>query len=281
MRRLRRAKRQLIAFAICLTTTAIIIMASICTTLSQGSFVKNMGSANYYQNAKNQIIEQFNNIAIPSGLPQDFFDDLNLEIDVYEDVNEQIKSVFTGSEIVLNKVKLGNTITENIKKYVTSQGQQIDFATEIEIKSIVDDCLKEYEKQILVPHLAQIVSAWGRIEKYVNTIIIVLFLAVVAACVMIVLSKKWKGHKVSYMAYSFLGSGVSCIIISTATQFIGLYQKINISPTHVKNFVVALINDAVTNIATFGAVAFLAGIVLATLSLSFGKKEIKYRRSKK
>ena len=281
MRKRNRIKKHCISFVMCLMLSVIVILTSISTTFTQGSFVKNLGSANYYQNAKNAIIEQFNNIAIPSGLPQDFFKDLNLEIDIYEDVNDQIKAAFTGSEVVLNKVELAETISSSIEEYVLAQGQQIDFATEIEIASIVDDCLSEYEKQIIVPHLNQVVGAWQKAAQYINVINVLLTILVFTACIAISITKKWKHHKVSYISYAFLGSGVACAVIAFVTDAIGIYQKINISPVHVKNFIIAIIEDIITNIATFGAVAFLAGVVLATLSLSFGKKEIKYRRSKK
>ncbi len=281
MRKWRRIKRHCLAFVMCLMATLLILSLSVCVTMTQGSFVKNLGSANYYQSAKNAIIEQFNNIAIPSGLPQDFFKDLNLEIDVYEDVNEQVKAAFNGSEIVLNKVEIGEAIDSDIREYVMAQGQQIDFATEIEIKSIVDDCVQEYEKQIIVPHLDQTVGMWKKTATYVNIANIVLVLAILLGCIKIILSKKWKHHKVSYMAYTFLGAGVACGVISLVTQLIGLYEKVNISPVHVKDFVIAIIHDVLTNIASFGTVAFLVGVVLATLSLSFGKKEVRYRRSRK
>ncbi len=280
MKKWRRSIRYAVAFVMCLMITTVVILASLTTTITQSSFVKLLGSSNYYQNVKIAIIEQLNDIAIPSGLPQGFFSDINIEIDVYEDVNEQIKTAFTGSNAEPNVISVSEILTKKIENYILSQGQQIDFATEIEISSIVKDCVNEYQKQIKIPHLQQVVEIWKKAVKYIKIAILVLALATIAGCVVIALCKKWGSHKVSYMSYAFLGAGITGTIISVVTRHIGLYEKINIRPMHIRNFVVKIVNDVFSNVSTFASVAFLVGVVLATLSLSFGKKEIRHRRSK-
>ena len=84
------------------------------TILDEKYMLSKLEEANYYERMNGEIIEQFKNYTIQSGLSDGVLENLFTEDKLKQDINNVIDSIYTGKELEINTSEIRENLKENI-----------------------------------------------------------------------------------------------------------------------------------------------------------------------
>ena len=261
---MKKAISYVLSFVLVLMLLSLCLLAIVKSTiLDEKYMISKLEEANYYERMNGEIIEQFKNYTIQSGLSDEVLENLFTEDKLKQDINNVIDSIYTGKELEISTSEIRENLKENILAEVEKEGKTVDFE---------DEAMKEYLKAIELAYESQVSYSTSTINSIGSTFekvislaqivqIIVIVVTIVIAVLIIILNIK-QIFGLNYLAISSMASGLFILI---AKFLLG-------QSTDLKN--IMLINQATSHviqlvIEDFLAKVTIAGVVLLIIGLIF------------
>lgn len=261
---MKKAISYVLSFVLVLMLLSLCLLAIVKSTiLDEKYMISKLEEANYYERMNGEIIEQFKNYTIQSGLSDEVLENLFTEDKLKQDINNVIDSIYTGKELEISTSEIRENLKENILAEVEKEGKTVDFE---------DEAMKEYLKAIESAYESQVSYSTSTINSIGSTFekvislaqivqIIVIVVTIVIAVLIIILNIK-QIFGLNYLAISSMASGLFILI---AKFLLG-------QSTDLKN--IMLINQATSHviqlvIEDFLAKVTIAGVVLLIIGLIF------------
>ena len=262
--KMKKAISYVLSFVLVLMLLSLCLLAIVKSTiLDEKYMISKLEDANYYERMNGEIIEQFKNYTIQSGLSDEVLENLFTEDKLKQDINNVIDSIYTGKELEISTSEIRENLKENILAEVEKEGKTVDFE---------DEAMEEYLKAIESAYESQVSYSTSTINSIGSTFekvislaqtaqIIVIVVTIVIAVLIIILNIK-QIFGLNYLAISSMASGLFILI---AKFLLG-------QSTDLKN--IMLINQATSHviqlvIEDFLAKVTIAGVVLLIIGLIF------------
>ena len=243
------------------------------TILDEKYMISKLEEANYYERMNGEIIEQFKNYTIQSGLSDGVLENLFTEDKLKQDINNVIDSIYTGKELEINTSEIRENLKENILAEVEKEGKTVDFE---------DEAMEEYLKAIESAYESQVSyststinsigSTFEKVIKLAQTAqMVVIVITIVIAVLIIILNIK-QIFGLNYLAISSMATGLFILIakflLGQSTDLKNI-MLINQATSHVIQLV---IEDLLAKVTIAGVVLLIIGLIFSIIYNLLNKK---------
>lgn len=261
------------AISYVLSFVLVLMLLSLClltivksTILDEKYMISKLEDANYYERMNGEIIEQFKNYTIQSGLSDEVLENLFTEDKLKQDINNVIDSIYTGKELEISTSEIRENLKENILAEVEKEGKTVDFE---------DEAMEEYLKAIESAYESQVSYSTNTINSIGSTFekvislaqtaqIIVIVVTIVIAVLIIILNIK-QIFGLNYLAISSMASGLFILIakflLGQSTDLKNI-MLINQATSHVIQLV---IEDLLAKVTIAGVVLLIIGLIFSII----------------
>lgn len=146
----REASRKFLSAVLAFSAVVFIFLSAVC--LSAGAVLNKtflsavIKSEKYVNAVKDEVLLNLESLAIPGGLPNDFFDDYVNEQTLKTDILHAAESSFKREEVIVDDFK--TTIKGGIEQYAAQNTVNISEETNESIEQLVTLCTDAYKTQI-------------------------------------------------------------------------------------------------------------------------------------
>lgn len=268
------------AISYVLSFVLVLMLLSLClltivksTILDEKYMISKLEDANYYERMNGEIIEQFKNYTIQSGLSDEVLENLFTEDKLKQDINNVIDSIYTGKELEISTSEIRENLKENILAEVEKEGKTVDFE---------DEAMEEYLKAIESAYESQVSYSTSTINSIGSTFekvislaktaqIIVIVVTIVIAVLIIILNIK-QIFGLNYLAISSMATGLFILIakflLGQSTDLKNI-MLINQATSHVIQLV---IEDLLAKVTIAGVVLLIIGLIFSIIYNLLNKK---------
>ena len=264
---MKKAISYVLSFVLVLMLLSLCLLAIVKSTiLDEKYMISKLEDANYYERMNGEIIEQFKNYTIQSGLSDEVLENLFTEDKLKQDINNVIDSIYTGKELEISTSEIRENLKENILAEVEKEGKTVDFE---------DEAMEEYLKAIESAYESQVSystctinSIGSTFEKVISLAqtaqIIVIVVTIVIAVLIIILNIK-QIFGLNYLAISSMASGLFILIakflLGQSTDLKNI-MLINQATSHVIQLV---IEDLLVKVTIAGVVLLIIGLIFSII----------------
>ena len=264
---MKKAISYVLSFVLVLMLLSLCLLAIVKSTiLDEKYMISKLEDANYYERMNGEIIEQFKNYTIQSGLSDEVLENLFTEDKLKQDINNVIDSIYTGKELEISTSEIRENLKENILAEVEKEGKTVDFE---------DEAMEEYLKAIESAYESQVSystctinSIGSTFEKVISLAqtaqIIVIVVTIVIAVLIIILNIK-QIFGLNYLAISSMASGLFILIakflLGQSTDLKNI-MLINQATSHVIQLV---IEDLLAKVTIAGVVLLIIGLIFSII----------------
>ena len=243
------------------------------TVMSKEYVISKLESANYFERINEEIIEQFKNYTIQSGLTDSVLENLFTPEKLEKDIKNVINSIYTGEKLEIDTSEIKENLKENILSEVEKEGKTVDFQDE-SIKEYLSAIENAYESQVSysTSTVNSIGNTFSKILKIFDKVDTVLYIiAIVLALIIVILNIK-DIIGVKYIATSLMASGIFILLIKILIETNMNLQNIMIINQASTNVLQLIIKDVLGKILTLGSGLTIVGVV-SCLIYNILKKE--------
>ena len=271
---MKKAISYVLSFVLVLMLLSLCLLAIVKSTiLDEKYMISKLEDANYYERMNGEIIEQFKNYTIQSGLSDEVLENLFTEDKLKQDINNVIDSIYTGKELEISTSEIRENLKENILAEVEKEGKTVDFE---------DEAMEEYLKAIESAYESQVSYSTSTINSIGSTFekvislaqtaqIIVIAVTIVIAVLIIILNIK-QIFGLNYLAISSMASGLFILIakflLGQSTDLKNI-MLINQATSHVIQLV---IEDLLAKVTIAGVVLLIIGLIFSIIYNLLNKK---------
>ncbi len=264
---MKKAISYVLSFVLVLMLLSLCLLAIVKSTiLDEKYMISKLEEANYYERMNGEIIEQFKNYTIQSGLSDEVLENLFTEDKLKQDINNVIDSIYTGKELEISTSEIRENLKENILTEVEKEGKTVDFE---------DEAMEEYLKAIESAYESQVSYSTSTINSIGSTFekvislaqtaqIIVIVVTIVIAVLIIILNIK-QIFGLNYLAISSMASGLFILIakflLGQSTDLKNI-MLINQATSHVIQLV---IEDLLAKVTIAGVVLLIIGLIFSII----------------
>lgn len=234
--------------------SVIIFVFGVCLTaafITSAPFIKGVVAVSgYVGKVETELSDTLESVAIPSGLPQSFFEDKIHTDFIKETINNSITAAIKGENYEMPKSKIEELVYNDILKYANENGIQMDEEAETMLKNTAELTGTYYKNYTY--------NIFYRVLKYLKGVSIKMFVAsLVLLAVLAFMLYLLKGKK--ELCYALLAGGAMLItpIIFVVT---GAAFKWAIVSEALLTFINLFIGISITLMVVLGAVSLIVGI---------------------
>ena len=236
------------------------------TILDEKYLISQLEETRYYERMNGEIIEQFKNYTIQSGLSDNVLENLFTEDKLKNDINSVVNSLYTGKNLKIDTTEIQENLKENVLEEVSKEGKTVDFE---------DEAMVEYIKAIEMAYESQVsystnaVNSIGenfsKIIKLASTAQNIVTVALVVMVILLILINIKQIIGLNYIAISSIASGlfilISKILLDKSTDL----KNIMIINQATSQVIQNTINDILTKVTTAGIVLLIIGLISSIL----------------
>ena len=236
------------------------------TILDEKYLISQLEETRYYERMNGEIIEQFKNYTIQSGLSDNVLENLFTEDKLKNDINSVVNSLYTGKNLKIDTTEIQENLKENVLEEVSKEGKTVDFE---------DEAMVEYIKAIEMAYESQVsystnaVNSIGenfsQIIKLASTAQNIVTVALVVMVILLILINIKQIIGLNYIAISSIASGlfilISKILLDKSTDL----KNIMIINQATSQVIQNTINDILTKVTTAGIVLLIIGLISSIL----------------
>ena len=232
-------------------------------------------SSKYISGAATELKEDMISLAIPSGLPENFFND-KISTDLLLDLNNQIINNAYGSanfKTDITAVKAYHIAL--FKEYASSA--ELDNELEVSeegLNYLSDLCAEKYKKMGANSVFKYLSLYAGKLNAYMPFAIIGL-IAVNAFCFMFLIKLGKAERDKRFIYFSLCGAGIMTLALPLFVILGGYVKKISISSRAMHQFIMSYVNNILTLLVILGVIL----IALSIFILFFKKKDKKTEKT--
>lgn len=236
------------------------------TILDEKYLISQLEETRYYERMNGEIIEQFKNYTIQSGLSDNVLENLFTEDKLKNDINSVVNSLYTGKNLKIDTTEIQENLKENVLEEVSKEVKTVDFE---------DEAMVEYIKAIEMAYESQVsystnaVNSIGenfsKIIKLASTAQNIVTVALVVMAILLILINIKQIIGLNYIAISSIASGlfilISKILLDKSTDL----KNIMIINQATSQVIQNTINDILTKVTTAGIVLLIIGLISSIL----------------
>lgn len=243
------------------------------TILDEKYMLSKLEEANYYERMNGEIIEQFKNYTIQSGLSDGVLENLFTEDKLKQDINNVIDSIYTGKELEINTSEIRENLKENILAEVEKEGKTVDFE---------DEAMEEYLKAIESAYESQVSyststinsigSTFEKIISLAKTAQTILVTVIVVVAILLIAINIKVIFGLNYIAISGMASGLFILVSRIMLEHSTDLKNIMVINQATSNVIQLIINDVLTKITIIGVILLVIGLVFSVIYNLLHKK---------
>lgn len=260
---MKKAISYIFSFILVIILLALCVIATIKSTILDEEYtISKLKEANYYERMNGEIIEQFKNYTIQSGLSDGVLENLFTEEKLEKDINKVIDSIYTGKKLEIDTTEIKENLKENILDEVEKEGKTVDFE---------DEAMVEYLKAIEMAYESQVSystsainSIGGALQEIINLASLAQTILIVATIVVVILIIAISAKQIfglNYIAISSIASGlfilVAKFLLGQATDL----HNIMIINQATSRVIQLVIEDILAKVTIAGVILLLIGLV--------------------
>ncbi len=267
--------RAIINHTVAVITAMFIFLFGTCLALgiatSKGYIKFTVKSTDYIENSSAELKEGLISLAIPSGLPESFFDDKIDSAALLKLNNACIDNAYNKGTFSVDTTELKKDLVNDFKDYAASGALASDVdVTDEALGYLADLCAEKYEKTAANSVFKYLSYYAGKLNRYTLFAIIgTALLAAFGICFVLKLSKNAPDKR--FMYFALCGGGLMLAIVPAIILIGRFVNKISIAARSMHLFISSFVN----NILLFVLLLGLLIIGIAVFVLLFKKKDKK------
>ncbi len=258
--------------AILIIITCIFTMVK-STIMNKQYVISKLEEAKYYERMDAEVIDQFKNYTIQSGLTDDVLEDLFTIEKLTNDINNVIDSIYEGKKIEIDTSEIIENLKKNIEAEVEKEGKVVDFEEEA-MQEYLKAIENAYESQISYSTnvVNEIGSTFSKILNLADKAQIAIYIATTIVFLIIVIINIKQIIGLKYISIATMASGlfilVSKLIIESKTDLKNI-MLINQATTKVIQLV---LDDLLFKVIIAGGILLVFGVILSLVYNVINKK---------
>lgn len=252
----------LVFILIILLTSSILCTIMTSTILNEKFTLKILDKNEYYSKIYNEIMQNFKNNTIQSGLEDSVLNGIISEEQVKKDVTELINSIYENKQIKIDTESVKTKLQQNINAVIAENNKKVSKDEQEEIDAYVNTIANIYKEGILyadeyIPEIQNIVAKLkGIMEKGKPILYIV---TIIVAIIILALNRK---ESIKYFSITATSTGLLLIITKIMEVITMKTQNILILNQAFSKIVVNIIEEIMTKFLVFGIVFLIIGIAV-------------------
>ncbi len=267
--------RAIINYTVSVITAMFIFLFFACAALSlatnKGYINFTVKSAKYNELSAEELNDGLISLAIPSGLPENYFDD-KVDTAALEKLNKEcIDNAYDFGKFSVDTADLKEKLIKQFKDYAASGALASDVdVTNESLSYLADLCVEKYEKAAANSVFKYLAFYAAKLNKYVLLATLAMLLISALGLIFVVKLNKNNGNR-RFLYFSLCGGGLMAGLIPAIILIGGFVRKISIASRSMHLFVSGFVNNILL-------LLFIAGFILIGISvfvLLFKKKDKK------
>lgn len=260
--------------------TAVFIFLFCCSVaigvLCSKNYIKfSVKSADYIALSAEELKEDMISLAIPSGLPEKFFDDKIDNAALLKLNNDCIDNAYDNGKFSVDTTNIKQYHIDAFKEYAESGALASDTdVTDESMGYLAQLCAEKYEKVAANSVFKYLSFYASKINKFMPFAIIGTLLFSAFCIVFLLKTGKAQGDK-RYLYSSLCGAGIMSSLAPLVVLIGGFVKKISISSRAMHLFIISLLNNILLILVVLGIIL----IALAIFLLLFKKKDKKNEKN--
>ncbi len=264
----------ILSFILVLMLLSLCLLAILKSTiLNEEYLISKLEEANYYERMNGEIIEQFKNYTIQSGLSDDVLESLFTEDKLKQDINNVINSIYTGEALEISTSEIRENLKENILAEVEKEGKTVDFEDEamVEYLKAIESA---YESQVSysTSTINSIGSTFEKIISLAKTAQTILVTVIVVVAILLIAINIKVIFGLNYIAISGMASGLFILVSRIMLEHSTDLKNIMVINQATSNVIQLIINDVLTKITIIGVILLVIGLVFSVIYNLLHKK---------
>lgn len=262
----------ILAFISMICISLLIIVICLALTLFNIGFISAKMDEEYYNSALVSLNDSFKNeIAPPSGFPEEVFDEaFNIYI-LKEDSVSAVKSFLLGLDFTYDSSRIEQILMTRFKNFADEKGISL---TDTNLDTLVDHCLEAYERHINVTFLKSFAPIRRLFDKYYVYLLMSLSLLLIISVLLLFKTNYIKHRAVRYCIYSLFASSLIIIPAPLVILIHAGYRDLSIVPEHIKMLFVSMIQSTLLVLVIGGIFVAIIGFLLIPMVKRMRKKVI-------
>lgn len=271
---MKKAISYVLSFVLVLMLLSLCLLAIVKSTiLDEKYMISKLEEANYYERMNGEIIEQFKNYTIQSGLSDEVLENLFTEDKLKQDINNVIDSIYTGKELEISTSEIRENLKENILAEVEKEGKTVDFEDEamVEYLKAIESA---YESQVSysTSTINSIGSTFEKIISLAKTAQTILVTVIVVVAILLIAINIKVIFGLNYIAISGMASGLFILVSRIMLEHSTDLKNIMVINQATSNVIQLIINDVLTKITIIGVILLVIGLVFSVIYNLLHKK---------
>ncbi len=262
----------MLSFIMMICISVLVLIICLALTLFNVGFITYQMNDTYYFAAIDSLNNTLKNeIAPPSGFPEEVFDDLFNKGVVQEDSIACVKSIMLGLDLPYNTPRIRQLLMDRFTEFAQQNNIPLN---DNNLDSLTDYCIEEYEQQIVVSYLKSFAPIKRTFDNYFTYALLSFSALLILATLFLFRIHKFKHRALRFSIYSLFASSLILIPLPLILLIHGGYTKINIMPEHVKMLFVSMMRSTLLSVLLGGLILAAIGFLLILLTNRMRQKLI-------
>lgn len=262
-----------LAFVLSLLLCGLVAATCLFHTIFDEQFVMNrLEQADFYEKTAATITDNMESLGIPGGIPAEVFDGFVTGEMVEKDVVNGITAAFEGnSSYQLNLTPIREELNQRFTAYAESQSITLTEEIQEGLNNLVEYCTTEYRQQVTIPFIETFGQIRMMFARGYNAGLVIGAILCVLLVVFLFSIRRYKHRALRFLVYSFWGGALMTGAFPAYVLIGKTYERIHLSPEHVYNAFVGLINTCIHSLLIGSVILFVIGVLLM-IGVPFLKK---------
>ncbi|MFC0232811.1 hypothetical protein ACFFIF_02265 [Vagococcus entomophilus] len=270
-----------LAFVIFLLLLLLTILGAMDKTLLSEHFMENQAQKSlYYKGLAEEITREIQDLGLGSNFPEEVFEECIAQEQTKKEFNQYIVAVYHGRKNKLDKEFFEKNLTQRIESYMKKNQLAPEQLKESSKQQFIEQSYKRYASYIeldILREFGQRASQFQHYFKFFYSIVGVSLMVVILLLYLIL--GKWIHRLLRYLSYSFIATGLFCVLTAISILYTAFYKKVAILSPSLYRFLTSYIETILLNLGYLGVVILFLGLVFATISEAKRKKKISHSYS--
>ncbi|MDD4546872.1 MAG: hypothetical protein PHR24_06210 [Oscillospiraceae bacterium] len=266
----------IISFLMMICISLLVISISLQLTIFNINYITNKMDNEYFDSIIGSLTKTLkDDIAPPSGMPEEVFDDLFNRYIIMEDTRASLHAVLTGIDYSYDSSRVHDILLKRFTEYAEKKDIKI---SDTNIDTLTDYCIVEYERHISLPFIKSFASIRRLFDNTFTYLLLGISVLLILLTMFLFTIYRFKHRAIRYCIYSLFASALMVIPFPLFFLIQGPHRKINLTPDHTKNLFVSIIQSSLIWMLVSGLFAAVLGFALMPLVKKLRKDALKAKK---
>ena len=252
-----------LAFIIIILLTSSVLCTIISNALLNEKFVLEVLEKNeYYSKIYNEIMQNFKNNTIQSGLEENVLDGIISEEQVKKDIIALIGSIYENKDIKINTETVKTKLQQNINEVIAENNKKVSKDEQEEIDIYINTIANIYKDGIVYEdeYIHKVSNVVAKLYGLIKKVKIILYIATIVIAIIVIILNKIESIK--FFSISTTAIGILLIITKIIEIITMKTQNILILNQAFSKIVINIIEVIMSKFLIYGIVFLIVGMLL-------------------